>query len=117
MLKIRRSKSQDFYSKEEFSEAISNPGLVHFTTCFLDGLRPWIKGNQHPYLKTFLKYKEMSPWRDISLQEDKRSGLVKFRTTMIRKAPRFVLCEVASVLHGVIIPEKNYKRMQERVKE
>lgn len=117
VLKIRRSKSQDFYSKEEFSEAISNPGLVHFTTCFLDGLRPWIKGNQHPYLKTFLKYKEMSPWRDIPLQEDKRSGLVKFRTTMIRKAPRFVLCEVASVLHGVIIPEKNYKRMQERVKE
>ena len=57
------------------------------------------------------------PWRDIPLQEDKRSGLVKFRTTMIRKAPRFVLCEVASVLHGVIIPEKNYKRMQERVKE
>lgn len=111
VLKIRRSKSQDFYSKEEFSEAISNPGLVHFTTCFLDGLRPWIKGNQHPYLKTFLKYKEMSPWRDIPLQEDKRSGLVKFRTTMIRKAPRFVLCEVASVLHGVIIPEKNYKRM------
>lgn len=54
VLKIRRSKSQDFYSKEEFSEAISNPGLVHFTTCFLDGLRPWIKGNQHPYLKTFL---------------------------------------------------------------
>ena len=117
VLKIRRSKSQDFYSKEEFSEAISNPGLVHFTTCFLDGLRPWIKGNQHPYLKTFLKYKEMSPWRDIPLQEDKRSGLVKFRTTMIRKAPRFVHCEVASGLHSVIIREKNYKRMQERVKE
>lgn len=37
----------------------------------------------------------------------------KFRTTMIRKAPRFVLCEVASVLHGVIIPEKNYKRMSD----
>ena len=34
---------------------------------------------------------------------------------MIRKAPRFVLCEVASVLHGVIIPEKNYKRMQTSV--
>ena len=108
---------ENFYSKEEFTEAVSNPGLVHFTTCFLDGLRPWIKGNQHPYLKTFLKYKEMSPWRDIPLQEDKRSSLVKFRTTMIRKAPRFVLCEVASVLHGVVIPEKNYKRMQERVKE
>ena len=58
----------------------------------------------------------MSPWRDIPLQEDTRSSLVKVRTAMIRKAPRFALCEVASVLHGIVIPEKNYKRMKERVK-
>ena len=117
VLKIRRSNREEFYSKEEFTAAVKNPGLVHFTTCFLDGLRPWIKGNRHPYLEKFLEYKEMSPWRDIPLQEDRRSSLVKVRTAMIRKTPRVVLCEVASVLHGVVIPEKNYKRMKERVKE
>ena len=74
VLKIRRSKSGDFYSREEFTAAVKEPGLVHFTTCFLDGLRPWIKGNGHPYLEKFLEYKEMSPWKDVPLQDDNRSG-------------------------------------------
>ena len=117
VLRIRRSGSEEFYSKEEYDLSVQHPGLVHFTTCFLDGLRPWIKGNQHPFLKQFLQYKEMSPWKEVPLQEDKRSGLVKLRTAMIRKAPRFALCEVASILHGVIIPEKNYRRMKQKVKE
>lgn len=117
VMKIRRSKSESFYSKEEYEQSVQNPGLVHFTTCFLDGLRPWINGNQHPLLKRFIEYKEMSPWKDLPLKEDKRSGLVKLRTSMIRKAPRFVLCEVASFLHGVIIPEKNYIEMKKREKE
>lgn len=116
VLKIRRSKSKYFYSKEEFTEAVSNPALIHFTTCFLDGLRPWIKGNQHPYLNIFLKYKNMSPWKEIPLQEDMRSSMVKFRSKMIRRAPRFALCEIASMLHGILIPEKNYKRMREKIK-
>ena len=115
VLKIRRSKSKDFYSKEEFAAAVENPGLVHFTTCFLDGLRPWIKGNQHPYRDKFLEYKNMSPWKDTPLQEDMRSSVIKFRTALIKKAPKFALCEVASVLHGVIVPEKNYKKMKERM--
>lgn len=115
VLKIRRSKSKDFYSKEEFAAAVENPGLVHFTTCFLDGLRPWIKGNQHPYRDKFLEYKNMSPWKDTPLQEDMRSSVIKFITALIKKAPKFALCEVASVLHGVIVPEKNYKKMKERM--
>lgn len=116
VLKIRRSKCTDFYSEEEFKYSISKPALVHFTTCFLDGLRPWIKGNQHPYLDVFLKYKEMSPWNDIEIQEDKRSKWDKIRTNIIRNAPRLVICEIASLLHGVLVPEMNSIRMQRKVK-
>ena len=107
---IRRSK--DFYSESEFKEAVKNPGLVHFTTCFLDGLRPWIDGNEHPYRKVFLKYKAMSPWADEPMWKDKRSSVVKARTMLIKKAPRGLLCQIASLLHGVIIPNRNLKRMQ-----
>ena len=114
--KIRRSKTA-FYSKDEYNQAVKNPGLVHFTTCFLDGLRPWIKGNRHPYLSQFLAYKRMSPWKDMPLQEDQRSSLVKFRTNLIKKAPRTALCEVASILHGIVIPEKNYRQMKQKEKE
>lgn len=110
ILKIRRSES--FYTEEEFQAAIVNPAIVHFTTCFLDGLRPWIRGNIHPHLQKFLYYKEKSPWKDMPLQEDGRGRLSRFKTTIIRKAPKFLLCEAASIMHGVLVPEQNLKRMQ-----
>lgn len=110
VLKIRRSKA--FYSKDEFISAVENPGLVHFTTCFLDGLRPWIKGNQHPYLDTFLKYKDMSPWKDVPLQEDTRGSVGKLKSAFVKKMPKPILCSVASLLHGVVIPNRNLKKMK-----
>lgn len=110
MLKMRRSK--DFYSREEYIKGKDNPGIVHFTTCFLDGLRPWIKGNQHPYLGEFLRYKDMSPWKDVLLQEDKRKPIIKLRTQVIRIAPKTLLFPIASLLHGIIIPQRNAKRMK-----
>lgn len=108
--KIRRTPG--YYSREEFEDAVKYPVLVHFTTCFLDGLRPWIKGNRHPYLGEFLKYKEMSPWADMPLQEDNRSSLKKSISSFVRRAPRWFICEVASLLHGVIVPEQNRIRMK-----
>ena len=112
VLKIRRA--SDFYSKREFTEAINNPVIVHFTTCFLDGLRPWIKGNSHPLLKEFLRYKSISPWKNDPLQEDIRSPNAKFKTMIIKKMPKIVMCELASIMHGVVVPNRNYKRMKAR---
>ena len=116
VLKIRRARKLYFYSKDEYNATIKNPGIVHFTSCFLDGLRPWVIGNKHPYLHRFIDYKMMSPWKDIPLQKDNRSKISKLLTNMIRKSPRFILCEVSSILHGIIIPERNYQKMK-KVKE
>lgn len=116
VLKIRRSKKKDFYSKEEFIKAVANPGIVHFTTCFLDGLRPWIKGNGHPLLNVFLHYKEISPWKDMALLEDNRNQWIKMRTKIIKRIPRFILIKIASILHGIILPQKNYRCMKKKVK-
>ena len=117
LLKIRRSKKEDFYSKEEYINAVEHPVIVHFTTCFLDGLRPWIVGNQHPLRSRFLEYKAMSPWADMPLLEDNRSSSKKFCTKMIRKCPKGLLCSTASMLHGVIVPNRNYKRMKRRIRK
>lgn len=113
LLKIRRSK--DFYEKAEFQDAVKKPAIVHFTTCFLDGLRPWMDGNMHPLRNEFLKYKKMSLWRDEPMWTDKRSGLVKFRTKLIKMVPMLMLCELASLLHGVVVPNRNYRRMKKEV--
>lgn len=110
VLKIRRSK--DFYTFKEFTDSVNHPGIVHFTTCFLDGVRPWIDGNTHPYRREFLKYKAMSPWADTPMWKDKRTILGKLKTAFVKKAPRGFVCEVASILHGVIVPNRNLRKMQ-----
>ena len=110
LMKIRRSRF--FYSAEEYETAKENPGLVHFTTCFLDGVRPWIEGNQHPYLYKFLEFKAMSPWIDMPLQKDKRGVMIKLRSKLIKITPREILCPLASVLHSIIIPNRNKRRMK-----
>ncbi len=110
-LKYRRANK--FYSKKEFIESVKNPGLVHFTTCFLDGLRPWIEGNRHPWREEFLKYKAMSPWSDQPLSKDKRSKVNKTKTFIVKHCPRIILVPIVSLLHGVVVPNKN-KRMMAR---
>jgi len=111
VLKIRRSNV--FYQENEFNQAIRNPGIVHFTTCFLDGLRPWIDGNEHPYREVFLKYKSMSPWADEPMWIDKRSKFGKIITKLVKNSPRRFICEIASILHGVVVPSRNGRRMKQ----
>lgn len=106
---IRRSNS--FYSECEYESAKANPCIVHFTTCFLDGLRPWIIGNRHPYRKNFLEYKQKSLWKDEPLWKDSRTIKEKIKQWMLDILPSIIVCEIASILHGVIKPEINYRRM------
>lgn len=112
MQTMRRSKS--FYTKEEYEAGVKNPGLVHFTTCYLDGLRPWINGNKHPYLQEFLRYKEMSPWNDVPLQEDVRETKSKLCSWIVKHTPIMLVLEIASLMHGVIVPIINRRRMKKR---
>lgn len=112
VLKIRRAKTESFYSKDEFEKAVAAPGLVHFTTCFLDGLRPWIEGNHHPYQNEFLRYKQMSPWCNVPLQKDMHSAFSKLKLAMVRNMPKSILCPVASLLHGIVVPERNRQKMK-----
>lgn len=48
------------------------------------------------------------------LQEDIRSPNAKFKTMIIKKMPKIVMCELASIMHGVVVPNRNYKRMKAR---
>lgn len=105
-------RSDFFYNKNEYEAGVQNPGLVHFTTCYLDGLRPWIKGNKHPYLKEFLKYKEMSPWKDQPLQEDTRNIKSKLCSWIVKHLPITIVLNSASIMHGVLVPINNKIKMK-----
>lgn len=113
LIKTRRASS--YYTEGEFNEARNNPHIIHFTTFFMNDLRPWFEGSQHPKLDEFLKYKNDSPWRDEPLWKDRREGDAKLKGKIIRVMPKTIACSISSILHGVIVPRKTIKKVNDHL--
>lgn len=96
-------KPSGYYSETEITEAKNAPVIVHFTTCFLS-LRPWIIGCMHPYVGEWLRYKAMSPWKNIPLRTDNRSGKKKIAVKIYKLLPEKLATSVVGLLHAVIMP-------------
>lgn len=96
-----------FYTEKEVEKAVKEPAIVHFTTCFMDGSRPWIENNVHPLLSTYLDYKSKSPWADTPIRKDPRNPLKRFAYKMFRTLPQGFVAWSIGMIHGVLIPFKN----------
>lgn len=70
LMKVRRP--EHHLSEEEYIEAVTDPYIIHYTSCFLSGTRPWNENNNHPFVGDYLKYKAMSPWKDFPQYPDAR---------------------------------------------
>ncbi len=92
------------YSKEEFNEGISDPIVVHFTTCFMSGTRPWFKVDHHPYREEFLRYRSLTPWKDEPLWDDKTPRKKKFMTRISQSLPRRITYRIIHVVHVWLYP-------------
>lgn len=92
------------YTKDEFEEGISNPYVVHFTTCFMSGTRPWFKNDNHPYRNEFLKYKNMTNWKDEPLWDDNTKLLKKMMTKIANTLPKPITFLIIRVVHTTIYP-------------
>lgn len=98
-----------YYSEAEVNEAKAHPAIVHFTTSFLS-LRPWVEGCRHPYVGEWLKYKAMSPWADVPLRRDDRSGKKKLAVKIYRALPNGLAVGIAGALHAWIVPMMRRKK-------
>lgn len=95
---LKYRKPSTFYTQIEIKEAVENPVIVHFTTSFLSK-RPWIKGCQHQYVDIWLKYKEMSPWKENDLlEEEKKSVIQEVYIEIITKVPRNIMIFISGLL-------------------
>ncbi len=110
LIKARRASS--YYTEAEFNEAKMAPCIIHFTTFFMNDLRPWFEGSQHPKMDEFLKYKNASPWKDEPFWKDKREGKAKVKGKIIKAMPRGLQCEISSILHGVFVPKRSKRKME-----
>ena len=75
----------EYYTEEEIKYAIENPTIIHFSNSIYG--RPWKKGCTHKYKDIFIKYKNISPWANNALKDNKISILKKIRYFIYRKAP------------------------------
>lgn len=101
ILTIRRP--NNYYTVSEIDRAKENPILVHFTTC-MTSVRPWFKGSEHSYAKEFLKFKEMSPWKNEVLKECKSDSFKDKILKVLLLCTKGIRLPIIGFLHSVIVP-------------
>lgn len=101
-----------FYSQKEFEQAKRFPSIVHFTSFFLEGKRPWMQGCNHPLTSKFLFYKSISPWANISLEDNKEGSLKKASKYLLKKCPKFIMVRLVGIIHGFFVPNKVYRKIK-----
>ncbi len=87
------------YTKEEFELGISDPIVVHFTSCFMSGTRPWFKEDHHPYRDEFLKYRSLTAWKNNPLWDNKTPAKKKFMTKVCQTLPKFITYSIIRIVH------------------
>ena len=97
-------------SVNEYNEAKNNPVVIHYTSCFLEGTRPWIENDNHPLRDLFLKYKSISPWHDQKEWTDKRSWKSRVVSSFVKSVPLCILAPIVGYIHGVYVPKTNKKK-------
>lgn len=98
MLQYR--KPPEFYSEQEIQEAVEHPVLIHYTTSFMS-IRPWYVGCKHRYVGQWLRYKEMSPWKDEPLwQLNPSKGLKGLYASAVKRMPRKLAIWVSGLLQA-----------------
>ena len=102
LLKVR--KPEHHLSQDEYNEAVTDPYIIHFTSCFMSGTRPWNEKNNHPFVGDYLKYKEMSPWKDTPQFPDDRKFMKKLMTKICNILPKGIMITVISTVHSKIYP-------------
>lgn len=100
---IYRKPPKGFYTAEQVQKAVNDPHIVHFTSSFLSK-RPWITGCQHRYVGLWLKYKELSPWKDSPLWEDKRNAIKLLAVGLLKKMPRKMMILFTGILQAYLRP-------------
>lgn len=86
-----------FYTEEQVRQAVENPVLIHFTTSF-KSIRPWVKGCHHKYVGEWIKYKNISPWKDHELWNDDRPSWKQECIKLYNRLPAWVSIRIASFM-------------------
>ena len=101
---------EGYYSEEELKAAERNPVILH-TFRYL-GMFPWHVGSLHPGRELFLKYKEVSRWKDLPAYDNYMKGFVmKVERILYRVLPRPIFLRVFMLVYNHTV-KKNTSQIQ-----
>jgi len=100
---IKLRKPTNFYSKVEVIEAVKNPTIIHYTTNMLV-VRPWYTNANHPLSLEFIKYLNISPWKDKSLSKNIFDSMESKIITIVTKLPKKIAYSVLGLIHSELKP-------------
>lgn len=103
----------NFYSEEEFNEAVSNPAIVHALNNFYVRKRYWEKDSDSPYADVYLEYRALTPWKDLPLIEGNRGFKQRFIKAFWHWLPRGMAFWLAAFVRNRIRPLMVSKRDDE----
>lgn len=100
------------YSEEEYYDAKENPVITHYTGNFLVRRRPWVLESDHPHVKEFLNYRNMTPWRNEPLARDERAEKRVVYANICHKLPRRIMIGLVSFLYNRLRPISFWRRIK-----
>lgn len=100
------------YTEEELLEAREHPIITHYTGNFYVRRRPWIRGSDHPHKNYYLKYRNLSPWKNEDLKQDTRKLSTRIYTEICKILPRWIMIKLVSILYNDIRPKMFIKKMK-----
>lgn len=100
-----------YYTDLEIDGAIENPVLIHLTNGFFVKGRPWIEGNEHPFKKLYMRYRELTPWKDEPLFPDKSNWKQKAVVSIVKTLPQSLMCYTVGWIYNVWRPNHIKKSM------
>lgn len=103
----------NFYSEKEFNEAVMNPAIVHALNNFYVCKRYWEKDSDSPYADTYIKYRNLTPWKDLPLIEGNRSFKQRFMKSFWHWLPIPIAFLLAAFVRNRIRPLLISKRDDE----
>jgi len=88
--------SETNFTKEEFTEAIENPSIIHYTT----SSKPWHYMNEHPLKNEYYKYLKKTPWRRfVPLDKNFINILKKISKKIL---PKFMINFIRPIVHNIL---------------
>lgn len=100
------------YTAEDLAVARNSPVITHFTGNFYVLARPWEENSDHPHKNAYLKYRQLTPWKNEPLKV--RAKKINKWEKLCHFLPRTIMIYSVSFLYNVLRPLTLKRKMKRK---